>query len=325
MAFFCDSMWGVSNKYNYLLTIVVINHDYTIHLAAMALAPKEDEQSWKAFFNYVKECVPTFHPNTLMSDGACYISSAIAKTVNAEAFHITCWWHQQQNMKKKNGKELKISRIIQAMVYARTYQQLQEQYDRIVKEIKESKTDKRIRKKLMKKLQSMKERAFINLPVFTGGTPGNFFAESINNRLRIIGCSIKHTRIEVILALREHCRYPILSVRPFKMSKELIGIMSKDVIHHVSCGVLKLQEKLIHKSNSFCKLDSCDGNKFFVTETVVTTVNNGVKLATEEVWTVTHDEEANNFHCSCNSLVHSGVPCMHIITVALQNHFQISL
>jgi len=78
-----------------------------------------------------------------VSDGASYIPSAFAETVNEKAFQITCWWHKQQNVKRKNGKEYRITRIMQAMVYARTFKELEEKFKKLSDEIENSKLDKK--------------------------------------------------------------------------------------------------------------------------------------------------------------------------------------
>jgi len=74
-----------------------------------------------------------------------------------------------------------------------------------------------------------------------------------------------------------------------------------------------------------CKIKKREGHVFTVEETVEMTVNSGFKITKEQLWTVTWDPTKDNIHCSCNSLVHSGLPCTHIIRVAFDEHFQIPL
>lgn len=44
---FCDSIWNVSKEKDRLLTIVVIDSDYKLKLAAMSLVHNEKEQDWE--------------------------------------------------------------------------------------------------------------------------------------------------------------------------------------------------------------------------------------------------------------------------------------
>jgi len=96
--------------------------------------------------------------------------------------------------------------------------------------------------------------------------------------------------------------------------------MHHDVLHHVTHGVLKMEK--IRKSMTTCKIESQEENKFTVSETVDLSLNKGFKLATEEVWTVTHEKKNDKFHFSCNGLVHSGISFAHIVTVVLQHYHQ---
>lgn len=95
---FCDSMWNVSKEKDRLLTIVVIDSHYKLKLAAMSLVHQEREQEWKNFFLWVKEKVPSFSPQCVVTDGASYIMSGFEKAVPCGAQNIVCWWHQSKKL-----------------------------------------------------------------------------------------------------------------------------------------------------------------------------------------------------------------------------------
>ncbi len=97
-----------------------------------------------------------------------------------------------------------------------------DEYTKVMKQITEASLDEKKKKKLIKDLEVRMEDAFVNLPVFTGGTLCNSYAESINSRLRSIGCRKNHSRLEVIIAIREYCRHQYLPVESFRLSRQIL-------------------------------------------------------------------------------------------------------
>ena len=49
---FCDSMWNVSFNGYFVLTIVVVDENYDIRLAALSIVRKERKDSWKSFYRF---------------------------------------------------------------------------------------------------------------------------------------------------------------------------------------------------------------------------------------------------------------------------------
>ena len=94
---FCDSIWNVSKEKDHLLTIVVIDSDYKLKLAAMSLVHNEKEQDWENLFFWVKQKIPSFSPKCVVTDGASYIMSGFRNAVDCGAQNIVCWWHQSKN------------------------------------------------------------------------------------------------------------------------------------------------------------------------------------------------------------------------------------
>ena len=94
---FCDSIWNVSKEKDRLLTIVVIDSDYKLKLAAMSLVHNEKEQDWENLFFWVKQKIPSFSPKCVVTDGASYIMSGFRNAVDCGAQNIVCWWHQSKN------------------------------------------------------------------------------------------------------------------------------------------------------------------------------------------------------------------------------------
>jgi len=87
---YCDSIWNVSKNAYYGITIVVIDENSDIRLAAFSLVSREFLDSWHSFFMWVKTVVPSFNPDTIVTDGALYINDGFKKVVpkKKKAHHL---------------------------------------------------------------------------------------------------------------------------------------------------------------------------------------------------------------------------------------------
>jgi len=321
---FCDSMWDCSSDRDYLLTIVVIDKDYKLRLAAAALSTRENEESWKMFFSWVKKCVPEFNPQCFVSDDASYIHSAFDKCINPSAFHITCWWHKSKRTTDKTPLETKYRKRILSQAYDDKPEDIDKEFDAIRDEINKSRIRQITKDKLLSLLKKRKDQAFVKLKVFSGGTLSNSFAESINSRLRSLGINIKSDRMRTIGILREYCKKKAPYYQSFKYRDELSKIMTDEVIHDISIGVLTKETMVMRGVKKKCKVISAQGSTAKVNERV--DINrNGVKLSKNVTWDVTWNMETQRVHCSCNELTYGGIPCKHIICAALDNAFKIPL
>ena len=54
-AIFCDSMWAINEDGDHILTIVVVNHEGNLRLAASAIAFRESDEQWELLFEWVKD------------------------------------------------------------------------------------------------------------------------------------------------------------------------------------------------------------------------------------------------------------------------------
>ena len=320
---FCDSMWDCNSEKDFLLTIVVIDKNYKLRLAAAALSTRESEEPWKMFFSWVKRCVPEFNPKCFVSDDASYIHSAFDKCINPSAFHITCWWHKSKRSVERSPSERKYRNKILNLAYDGDPKEIDKEFNEIARDIIKSKMLKTTKSRLLSLLKKRKEQVFVKLKLFTGGTLSNSFAESINSRLRSLGINTKNGRMTVITILREYCKQKICC-KPFKDVEELSRIMTEEVIHKISNGVLTKEMKLMRQVRRNCDVISAQRNAAKVNERV-DIVRNGVHLSTDIAWDVTWNMESQRVHCTCNELTYGGIPCKHIILAALDNDFKIPL
>ena len=100
---YCDSIWAAEVQGRKLATIVVTDRDNNLRLAAAALMRRETSEAWQLFFSWVKECVPSFSPDCIVTDGASCIYNEFKKAIVPEGkkvTHITCWWHKRNTLTK---------------------------------------------------------------------------------------------------------------------------------------------------------------------------------------------------------------------------------
>ena len=99
-AIFCDSMWSINEDGDHILTIVVVDREEKLRLAASAIAFRENKEHWELFFRWVKDCVKEFDPGCIVTDGADFIHTAFTNAVKPNVLHAICWWHKNRAVKK---------------------------------------------------------------------------------------------------------------------------------------------------------------------------------------------------------------------------------
>ena len=325
---FCDSMWNASNNGEYLLTIVVIDNENKLRLAAASVAYQENEETWKSFFSWVKTTIPAFNPKCIVTDGASYIPKAFEESIG-RAVHLTCWWHQREASKRKKGERKFLHQKVLAIVYAENAEELKQKVDDLTKKIKDANLEPNDQQELLKFVEKNVENALIKLRVFTGGTLTNSYAESINNRLRRFCLSYCCQSRDIISLLRNFCMYQVRPERdtfvPRPITKQL---MDDAVLVKVSKGVLATQQKMLKQVDT-CEITSVKTEMLQrvikVTETKRIALDTGYIFEKKTPWTVTWHSAEKEVHCTCNALTYKGMPCVHIACAAKANGLKIPL
>ena len=328
---YCDSIWAAERQGRKVATIVVTDRDNNLRLAAAALMRRETSEAWQLFFSWAKECVPSFSPDCIITDGASCIYSEFKKAIVPEGknvTHITCWWHKKKTLTRKYGGG-SFTKSITGESYCDDFEILQQRRDALEAEIRKKKRVHSIEeiKNMMQEIEEAFDKAFIKLKVFTGGTITNSYAESINSRLRHVGLTTDNNLFEIILRLRGYCKYPRLrqvTLTPANL-EALHQLVEDDVIANVSNGVLKEQLQLSRTTEGKCRTVSTKEDKTLVTEEVIVPLGQGYAISRDAVAIVTWNTETGNVHCSCNKLVYRGMPCSHIIHVAKEEKRKIPL
>ena len=344
-AIFCDSMWHINEDGDYILTIVVVNKEEKLRLAASAIAFRENKQHWEWFFRWVKECVNDFDPQCIVTDGADYIHTAFIKAVKRKVLHASCWWHRNKTVKRMFGDIGAIAKSLQSMVYADSVDELvkkEEDAMQKLEQLKEVGTRNASVKKselatLSQTLNEIGEHSFITLPVFTGGTLSNSYAESINSCLRKIGLTAFNSRLASMFALRNYCKAAAPSRKGYSADRRvLLGrMMQSDVLEVVSDGVLRHQAKQIEQTMKKHSIDKCkilreneESSEFVVQETIEKKLRKDliIRRQAERIVTwIREPDTPDKVTCSCNALVYRGMPCMHIALVAVTHGYKIPL
>jgi len=139
--------------------------------------------------------------------------------------------------------------------------------------------------KLFNQLHDINDLTFITLPVFSGGTLSNSFAESINSCLRRVGLTVFGSRLDSMLILRNYCTSYTTSVKRYSKERELLlkQHMQPDVMKCVSNGVLRQQAKQFEQlmtpkivvkergelvEEYACKIEKEEGSSFVVEKTI---------------------------------------------------------
>ena len=132
-------------------------------------------------------------------------------------------------------------------------------------------------KKLVQALNEISDHSFVTLPVYTGGTLSNSYAESINSCLRKKGLNPFKSRFESMFALRRYCSAYVLSKKGHSDGRiqQLNERMQEDVVKIVSDGVLRQQAQMIKHTTEKLAANKCSihreneaGTEFVVVDTV---------------------------------------------------------
>ena len=327
---FCDSMWNVSINGYYVLTIVVVDENYDIRLAALSLVSKERKDSWRSFFEWVKGVVPSFDPKCIVTDGALYIDTGFKEAIGSKALNIVCWWHQRENVLKKIGIKRELGRIFLRMTYAQDKKTIKTLIRR-AKAIAEGDVEILASKSFEKMVQNCSKNALIALKVFTAGTVTNSYSESINSILRSAGLKTGFTMLTVLrylqnFSVHHNCR----TKHRFRPNAELLSIIGNDIIDNVTAGALCRFKQKAFNPAKMCTVTKQDGTQVIVKEKVVVGVRirlfnlKGRRRISKNInWRVKWSGGIPV--CSCNGCVYSGIPCAHIVRCALHYHLKIPL
>jgi len=326
---FCDSMWNVSLNGYYVLTIVVVDKNYDLHLAALSLVSQERKDSWASFFTWVKSVVPSFSPKCIVTDGALYIDDGFKEAIGrsvGRTLHIVCWWHRHENVMNKIGIKQEFSRVLLRMAYASSkleLQHLKQQADRIA-----SKDLQMLASESYKKLiADCSKSALISLKVFTGGTVTNSYSESINSILRSAGLKPNFPLLTVLrfldnFSVQHNCD----KHHQFPSNWKYLSVLDEEVQKRVSVGALCRLKKRVQKVINNCTLKSFKEGHAYIKQRVPICYEEFLHLRLLRVrkrrftkhvcWKVDWSREIPV--CSCNAPTYSGMPCAHILFYAFK-------
>jgi len=174
-------------------------------------------------------------------------------------------------------------------------------------------------------LQRVSDLTFMTLPVFTGGTLSNSYTESINNCLRKIGLTAFSSRVESLFALRNYCCAEVHCIKSYSKDRKMLleRYIKTKALNVVSNGVLRHQAKQLERAEMVCSLKTEAGSNFTVLEKIEKMLNKSLKITKTATRVVTWENTSDKVLCSCNALVHRGMPCMHIAFVAKLKNIQI--
>ena len=313
---FCDSIWNISFGGYHLLTIVILDDNFRLRLAAMCIVKEETGETWKEFFSFVKQRVPSFNPQCVISDGAAYIRSAFRDVMGSSATYIICWWHRRKNLSFKQGYEWELSRAMLSLSYASNDREIR------VLSLKALLIGAKMKKKdsnVIEKIKESTKTAFIKMKLFCGGTLTNSYSESVNSLLRNAGLKPPNSIYQSLCNLTSFCETRSNSFRlpfPFKANKAVDAILSHDVTHTLTNGALNTFQDDVRKAQATCSCTRSPLNDriFFVREKVTMVNEFGVKLRKYVKWRVDWNDEVPN--CTCNGATYRGLPCKHIAITA---------
>jgi len=243
------------------------------------------------------------------------------------------------------GKIGVIAKSLQSMVYGDTIEELFRREDEAMRMLQDLK-DNRVRNvnvrqsditKLEEALHDISSRCFITLPVYTGGTLSNSYSESINSCLRKIGLTAFSSRLGSLLSLRKYCQAAVQSRKGYSAERGVLldAVMQQEVIDIVSNGVLRHQAKQIEQIMEDCEKQKVkivsqndEGSAFVIQEVIEKKLSKQLSIRRDATREVKWEKEPgcpDKITCSCNALVYRGMPCRHIILVALAQIYKIPL
>ena len=153
--------------------------------------------------------------------------------------------------------------------------------------------------------------------MFTGGTLTNSYAESVNNRIRRYKLTFHARSSDKIPLLRNYCKYQAKPVKDsFHPNEDLLKIMDDEVLQKITHGVLATQQKLIKKAKQTCTVipPSTTAPNVISVKQILAERNQ------EYLWNFQYNNTSANLCCSCNALEHNGMPCVHIVALALHDN-----
>ena len=317
---FCDSMWNVSKEKDRLLTIVVIDSHYKLKLAAMSLVHQEREQEWENLFLWVKQCVPSFSPKCVVTDGASYIMSGFNNVIPCGVQNIVCWWHQSKNCEKSKGKD----KILKSILLSISYSEKAEDIDKAVALFKEKLLEFHPRNSALLNATLIKNvaSALISLKVFTGNTITNSYAESVNAQLRRFGIIDKGTRLYQLTLLHHFIASKYQKNYSTFDPEPLQGLFESEVFQRVTNGVLVVMVNKLKDARETCKVIEAIDSVYKVCQLLSFELNNHI-LKKKTFWKVSWS--TTTITCTCNALVYGGVPCLHVLAVAQEKSRKIPL
>ena len=151
-AVYCGSISVSSKDPHVLMLITVVDMDARMRMAAMGVAMSDDKESWSSFFRWVKERVPQFSPNCVITNDDLHIHSAFEETIKPKACLIVCY------RRKTRLSQLK------TIVSADNTEELRRKYEGIKAFAVEHRSDENLPAVFRHKFQN----ALSTLTVFTG-------------------------------------------------------------------------------------------------------------------------------------------------------------
>ena len=244
---YSDSLWQVSKDNDFLLTMVVIDQNNNLKLAASSLSTVESKDSWFNFYKWVHSKVPMPNPICLSTDGVLYIYKAFVEATGITPLEVHCLWHLIQNKSKQNGILRYLTQLLVHMSYSQNPQELQEIGQDFTRKYRRLSPQRQAR--MIQAANNQINTAFINLKVFTGKTLTNSYAESVNAQLCNIKMNQQETRVQQIQRLHE---FSIQSLGrlddPFVATPELVQLLDKTTLSVISNGVVQSFKKLIKET-----------------------------------------------------------------------------
>ena len=325
---FCDSLWNTCCG-NHMLTVCIVDDSYHSKLAGCTITSVESTESWLSFYLWLKEKVPTMKPNCVFTDGATYIYKAYQSAFpEQQTVHMICWWHQQQNVERRKGVYKKLGKILLRTAYAKSEEELvalKKQYEDLLQCVNVQGLSR-----LQKDFEQRFRTARINIHFFTGGAISNNTAETVNSRLRAAQLSkapsLWHNVCQLYSMMLQESVVRSEDTRQLDGSHQFWSVLTRECITQVNRAVLKRIKLLFEKPK--CQVTLKPGSQW-TDETVHVQELRELKDKVNKTTVTLHSEFTVKWQatvsCTCHMEVLSGLPCVHIITVAMNAKKQIPL
>jgi len=102
----------------------------------------------------------------------------------------------------------------------------------------------------------------------------------------------------------------------FRPQPDLLKIMHDEVLQKISHGVLATQQHFIKEAKNTCTVVPPSTSAQGSIRIKQTIVERNEECLQTIMW---NSSSAKPYYCSCNALVHNGMPCTHIIALALHD------